>query len=216
MTTISVDDREQTTVLRQVLMGKYRYTINTCRLELGDYHLPGGTLLERKTLHDFCLSIIDGRLFSQAYRLVTSDELSILVLEGTPIGKLPVSNRAFRGALVSLAQTYRLPVLRTLNECDTAWCIDRLVRQKEVLGTKRGPAVSGNARRPLTRRLHVLRALPGIGPRLAGNLFDHFGSVSSVANATPLDLAQTPGIGAERASVIYDTLHEQPGKYVTS
>ena len=216
MDTIRIDDRENAPSLCHVLQEKYHYDVDRCRLPLGDYLLPGGTLLERKTLKDFCVSIIDGRLFSQAYRLASSETFGIVILEGTQAGELTVSHNAFRGALVSLAQTYRIPVLRTLNECDTAWCIDRLAQQKEVLGTKRGPAVSSKARRPLTRRLHVLRALPGIGPRLAGSLLNHFGSVSSVANATPGDLARTPGIGSERAGAIYDTLHEQPGRYVTS
>ncbi len=216
MATIQVDDREEARTLTQVLCDKYGYVIEHRRLELADYHLPGGTLVERKTMQDFALSVIDGRLFSQAYRLATSQARCILILEGLGRNSVALSQKAFRGALISLAQTYGLPVLRTLNECDTGWCMNRLIKQKQVAGLKYGPSPSGRAKRQITRRLHVLRALPGIGPRLAASLYDHFGSINTIANSTIPELAEAPGIGRERARDIFDTMHEQPGIYRTT
>lgn len=214
MKTIRVDDREDARTVTHVLCETYGYALEHCRLELGDYQLPGGTVLERKTLPDFALSIVDGRLFSQAYRLVTSQARCIMILEG--IGSTPtcVSRNAFRGALISLAQTYGLPVLRTLNECDTAWCMNRLVQQKEVVGMKYGPLGSRKSKRCITRRLHVLRSLPGIGPRLATSLFDRFGSVCAVANSSVTELAEVSGIGLARAREIHETLHESRAAYI--
>lgn len=56
-----------------------------------------------------------------------------------------------------------------------------------------------------------LMRLPGIGPRTARLLWDHFGSVERMAAATLEELAQAPGIGKVRAAALHDKLCELKG-----
>ncbi|MCU7920900.1 MAG: hypothetical protein KZQ95_21465 [Candidatus Thiodiazotropha sp. (ex Epidulcina cf. delphinae)] len=45
------------------------FSISIRRLEVGGYEVDGRFLVERKTLSDLMMSIMDGRLFRQACRL---------------------------------------------------------------------------------------------------------------------------------------------------
>lgn len=55
----------------------------TRRLRLGDYHIAGRLLVERKRWPDPVASIVDGRLFRQASRLAGSPCHTVLLLEGS-------------------------------------------------------------------------------------------------------------------------------------
>ena len=68
---ITADDREPQSVLDALkALPNVRVTIS--RLKLGDYQVDRRLLVERKTLRDFALSVLDGRLFSQAARLAST------------------------------------------------------------------------------------------------------------------------------------------------
>ena len=66
-----------------VLQEMKNVSVGIKRLSLGDYLVDNRLIFERKTLNDFALSIIDGRLFSQAIRLASSKYNNVLLLEGT-------------------------------------------------------------------------------------------------------------------------------------
>ncbi len=216
MKTITVDDRERAPQLLAELQAKFGYAVELTRLPLGDYILPSGTLVERKTATDFALSIVDGRLFRQAYRLAVSSRLTVIIVEGS-LATLPstgISPAAVEGALITLAQTYRIPVLRTSSETDSAWHLHRLDGQRSLAPAARG--IRGAGRKPRTverRKNFVLASLPHVGPKLATCLRQHFGSVAAVVAANPAELAAIPGIGERRAIEIHETLHEAPGEY---
>lgn len=57
----------------------------------------------------------------------------------------------------------------------------------------------------------TLTAIPGIGPRLAGDLLRRFGSVAAVRAASIEDIAHIPGIGGKRARVIFEALRAEEG-----
>ena len=67
--TVIVDDRERKSEVIQFLLEMKNVSVGIKRLCLGDYFVDNRLVFERKTLNDFALSIIDGRLFSQAIRL---------------------------------------------------------------------------------------------------------------------------------------------------
>lgn len=52
----------------------------------------------------------------------------------------------------------------------------------------------------------VLQQLPGLGKKRVAALLQHFGSAKQVANATPAQLAQVPGIGEQLAEQIAQAL----------
>lgn len=208
---ITMDSREQAADLAQELAATHGFEIRRAQLPRGDYWIGQDTLVERKTTRDFALSVIDGRLFDQAYRLVTFEEHPILVIEGMNFATdVHLSGNAVRGALITLAQTFRLPVLRTRDQIDTAWTFARLFEQRCRVGTGHGPLRAGLARRLRLRKERVLQALPGIGPETARRLLGHFGSVAAVMAAQAADLQQVPGIGPKRAASLLETVHEEP------
>ena len=62
--TVIADDRERKSQVIQFLSKMKNVSVAIKRLSLGDYLVENRLVFERKTLNDFALSIIDGRLFS--------------------------------------------------------------------------------------------------------------------------------------------------------
>lgn len=209
-----MDCREVAPDLARELAEIHGFELRRALMPLGDYLIGQDTLVERKTTRDFALSVIDGRLFDQAYRLVTRADNAFLVVEGLSFQTdLQVDLNALRGALITLAQTFRLPVLRTRDQADTAWTFARLFEQRQRLGSHSGPLRAGSPRRLRTRKERVLRALPGVGVETARRLLDHFGSVRAVIAASADELQQVPGVGPKRAASLLETVHEEPAPW---
>ena len=110
-----VDDREPDSVI-SALRSMPGVEISVSRLKLGDYLVDSRLLVERKTFQDFATSVIDGRLFSQAARLVASKISAAFILEGTAfdLQSTGVSREALQGALISLSLVFGIPVLRSI------------------------------------------------------------------------------------------------------
>jgi Fanconi anemia group M protein len=69
---ITADDREQKSEVIKSLMGIEKVEVCIRRLSMGDYQVEKRVIVERKTLKDFAVSIIDGRLFKQMIWLANS------------------------------------------------------------------------------------------------------------------------------------------------
>jgi Fanconi anemia group M protein len=61
--------------------------------------------------------------------------------------------------------------------------------------------------------MRILQSLPGIGPGIAHNLLEQFGSVEAVLAADEPDLQGVAGIGAGRAKAIRWAVSEQLAEY---
>jgi ERCC4-type nuclease len=66
---IAIDDRERGSGVVEALRNHPNVELIVRRLALGDYLIARTLVVERKTLSDFALSVVDGRLFTQASRL---------------------------------------------------------------------------------------------------------------------------------------------------
>ena len=76
------------------------FDVRMDRLEVGDYCVDGGVVIERKTYVDFTMSLADGRLFPQAAALARSPHRPIVLLEGPKPPKMPdVHPHALKGAM---------------------------------------------------------------------------------------------------------------------
>ncbi len=109
---IVIDDRERPSGIIEVFselkkksLGKSDFTFEEDRLSIGDYQVDDKLIFERKTLLDFVASIIDGRLFSQASRLASSDLKAVLILEGTAkdLMNSEMQRESIQGAIVSIS-----------------------------------------------------------------------------------------------------------------
>ena len=77
---IVADDREQKSAVINSLMLIENVEVSIGRLSMGDYQIDNRMIVERKTLKDFAVSIIDGRLFKQMIRLANPDSMGVLIL----------------------------------------------------------------------------------------------------------------------------------------
>lgn len=180
---------------------------------MGDYFVRPHLVVKRKTTADFGISVIDGRLFNQAYRLAEFASNSIIIVEGLNYSDSNVSLDAIRGALISLAQTYRIPVLRTKDQKDTAWHINKLVEQRERIGTNRGVLRGYRPKRLATQKSHLLCSLPGIGKKAADSILDKFGSIENMMKAPVEELLEVPGLGTKTVERIQMVISEEFAEY---
>ena len=159
--------------------------------------------VERKTEADYSTSLVDGRLFPQAFRLAHSPHRSMVLIEGHGESPIPdVHPHAIQGAVVSLAAMWRLPVLHTAGPDDSLRVMQFLANQT---GEHRQPVLRRYPRKPkrlASRRIFMLQGLPGVGPALATRLLNQLGSVERVVGADLDTLMRVRGVGRKKAARI--------------
>ena len=215
MISILVDDRERSSAVMEELRRYDQVEVQVQRLAVGDYCLDKHLIVERKTLPDMMASIVDGRMFRQAMRLVSSEFDPLLILEGTSADTrgARVSREAVQGAMITVSVILGIPVLRSHSPQETAWLMVRAAVQvkKVISGNTHRPGYRPKGRRK--RQLSILQGLPRIGPERAERLLDRFGSIQNVINASYDELLSVDGIGKDTARKIQDILNEPPSGY---
>lgn len=211
---VTADDREPKSVL-DALRTLPNVRVSVSRLKLGDYRVDHRLLVERKTLLDFALSVLDGRLFSQAARLAISDMPVALILEGrgADLAASGIRREALQGALVSVSLIFGIPVLRSFGPKETARLMLYAANQLRATASS---ALPRPGRRPKGKRriqLGLLQGLPGVGPWRAKQLLDAFGTVEAVLRADADALESLPGIGGKTAQAIRWAIAESEAEY---
>ena len=212
---VFADDRERNSQMIKVLSESDNVSVEVKRLAVGDYLADHRLVFERKTLNDFAVSIIDGRLFSQAIRLASSKYKSVLILEGTgkELTETGVRREAMQGALITISIVLGIPVLRSKNPSESARLI--LYAARQIKSFARG-AVQRHGSRPRGKRkrqLFILQGLPDVGSQRAARLLESFGSVGAVMAASTEDLQSVEGIGKHIAAKIRWAVSEKIQPY---
>lgn len=212
---IWVDDRERPSAVFRELEGREEIRLEVRRLSVGDYEVDGRLLVERKTLPDLAVSLIDGRLFRQMNRLAASNLKGVLILEGRSRDLEPagVRRQALQGALLTVSLVLGIPILRAISPAETAWLLVQAARQARVVASGALPRSGYRPKGRRQRQLFILQSLPGVGPTRAARLLEHFGSVQQVLNAGAEGLAAVEGIGQGIARRIQDAIAEQGTAY---
>jgi len=208
---IIADDREHRSEVIESLMGIENVDVCIRRLSMGDYQVEKRLIVERKTLKDFAVSIIDGRLFKQTVCLANSNSKAVLILEGTASDTvdLGMTREAMQGALITVSLILGIPVLRSKDPAETAKLIVFIARQIESMA---GGGMQRHGYRPKTKRkrqLFILQGLPGVGSEKAERLLAMFGSVEAVISASSSELQTVDGIGKSIAEKIKWAVSEQ-------
>ena len=208
---ITADDREQKSGVITSLFAIEELTINIRRLPLGDYQIGKRLIVERKTMKDFAISIVDGRLFKQMIRLANFTSQGVLILEGTAadIVDLKMTRASMQGALITVSVILGIPVMRSKDPSETARLIAYIARQLNSItigGLQRhGYRPKGHRR----RQLYILQGLPGIGREKASRLLERFGSVEAAITASSIELQSVEGIGKSIADRIRLVVSEE-------
>jgi len=178
-------------------------------LEVADFILSDHVAIERKTTDDFIQSIIDGRLFEQMEHLKKCFEKPVVIVEGDEdiYSIRQIHPNAIRAAISAIAVDFRVPIIYTQSEEDTALFLYTIAKREQI-ENKKEVNIRGE-KKPLTDKFlqeYLVAGLPGIGVGIARNLLKHFKTVQKVFTATEDDLKKVEKIGKKKAQKIKDIL----------
>jgi DNA excision repair protein ERCC-4 len=215
MVRIIADDRETAGGVVEALRLYPDCQVEIRRLRLGDYQLNGQLLIERKTLRDLVVSIIDGRFLSQARRLASEKLRPVILLEGTSRDLVDsgMSREAIQGALITTSVMFGIPLLRSRDAAETAQLMIFAARQSTRLIAGALPRFGSRPKSKRALELHILQGLPNIGPLRARRLLERFGTVEAAIAATPDSLAKVEGLGPTLARKIRWSVSEPVASY---
>jgi Fanconi anemia group M protein len=207
---IAVDLRERPSEIEYKLVTKYGVKVLRKWLPAGDYLINEHIVVERKTTLDFSRSLIDGRLFRQSLRMKLFFSSAFLLIEGKDLysANININPICVRGALVSLAMRWRIPVLFSKDLDETVsflWLIGNqsVVREKVFSFRPKKQQISA-----YEQQLIILNGLPGIGQNLSARLIKHFGSIEKVILVPEEELIKIRGIGITKARKIRELVTE--------
>lgn len=208
---ICVDVRERGSGVPDALTRRADVLVRYEALSCADYVVEGRVGFERKTAQDLALSVIDGRLFRQASELTKRFDRPVLLIEDfdprQPAGN--VSAEALRGALISIATVFGVPILFSSGPAETAEMLATAGHQARRAYGEGYARVGYRPKGLRKRQLFVLQGLPEIGRLRAAKLLDHFGTLEAIVRAGEEDLAQVDGVGKQTAHRIHSILREK-------
>ncbi len=173
-----------------------------------DYIVSERVAVERKTVDDLAASLVDGRLFEQAFRMRDLYEVPILLVEGRdPFhpSRRAVNPRSLMGAAATLALS-GIGILWSPDGAHTAELIRLLARREQMGGRRRYEIKSPKPRSEEEVAERVLAAIPGVGLERARILLSEFGSLRRVFQASKEELSSLGGIGPATAESIFNVL----------
>lgn len=195
---IIIDHREKNSLVVSELI-KLGFKIQFEQLPVADY-LINNIAVERKTLSDFKSSIINKRIVQQLLEIKQYPKHFIILegLEAEDPYSGAIHENAFRGFLLSVALEYKVPIVFTLNEKDTAKYLYVLARKKE----KSEPGIRASKSRLSNKEQlqFILEGFPGIGPSTAKKLLNEYKTLKELANASQEDLEKLIG---KKAILLY-------------
>ena len=205
---IKSDFREDDSKVREILTRQYGIKLTRANLSAGDYIIDDEIVIERKTTLDFAQSVIDGRLFKQAAKMKQLFDFFIFIIEGDNLynPSINIHPHAILGALVSLALAWRIPVFFSKDMEETALLLWLIANQKTLTYSEFSYRPGRRPKQLRKKQLYILEGLPQIGPKLAIQLLEHFGSVEAVITASEEELMGIQGLGKIKAMKIKEAV----------
>ena len=170
------------------------------QLVIGDYIISDKIAVERKSANDFDGSVINGRLFDQAYRLKQEYETPILIVEG----ESRLKKAAAQGAMVSVIKK-GISIWRVKDYMETVEVLQRLAIS-EAKTSK--PTIKGIRKKkgdPEHNAITAVAAIPGVSAEKSKKLLEHFGGIKNLVGADKKELLKVEGIGKKTAEDIEAT-----------
>ncbi|MFT4297832.1 MAG: DEAD/DEAH box helicase [Candidatus Woesearchaeota archaeon] len=211
---IYVDNREKGNDIAKRLID-IGCEVKLKQLETADYILSSRTGVEYKKIEDFISSLIDGRLLSQAKKLVENFERPLIIIEGEQsiFGVRNIHPNAIRGLIASITVDFRIPIIHTKDPADTAETLFSIAKREQELQKKN--ILIQNSKKPTTKnqqKEYIISSIPGIGQGLAKELLEEFGSIKNIINADISELQKINNIGKTLAIKIKDVIEEKYNK----
>ncbi|MBS3068554.1 hypothetical protein J4450_07650 [Candidatus Micrarchaeota archaeon] len=182
------------------------------QLEIGDFICSARCIIERKTRDDFEASIIDGRLFTQLFNLVSNYERVIIIVEGESNAER-LRKESLLGAYATIITDFGAALFFTRNMEKTAEMIYAIAKHEQL--AKKQPLRIYAKRKTLTisqNQRAIIEMFPMIGPKKAKQLLEHFGNIENIVKASERELKEVEGMGEKRAKVIRRIVEEKYNK----
>lgn len=203
---ITIDYREKNSLVVSELIA-LGFKVKFKGLKVADYVI-NGIAIERKTILDFISSMINHRLEKQLEEL-QQYEKKLLLLEGIEETELyndessnGIHANAIRGFLLSILLKYKIPILFTKNSEDTA-------KFFLVLSKKKNKEHSLNVNKKTLdkkeRLQFILEGFPGIGPKTAKKLLEHFHTLKNILNTPNEKLKELIGKKSEVFRIVEES-----------
>jgi ERCC4-type nuclease len=174
---------------------------------------------QRKTLPDLVASLQDGRLYYELGQLNASGTISYsyLIVESnfsTTIDghytEADISVSTLHSVIAKF-HTHGTGYLPTSTPRSTVACclsVSRYIASGKAWVLHRPKQVTDSWGRTSNKSygIFLLQSFPGIGPKVAEAIYDHFSGVPIAWTITAADLAKVPGVGRKRAESLMASL----------
>jgi ERCC4-type nuclease len=178
----------------------------------GDYAV-GGYLVERKRWNEIAGRMIesDRNLYYQVDKLVSSadalDLSPLLLLEGEIGSSINYSRLSEHKVAEYLAG---LPIMGvTIAPSTSRKCSAKIIARWEDGTPPDVRRIRGTARSDKHTPRFIIEGFPGIGPKTAKLLLNHFGTVMNVITAEQDELLEIDGIGSATVETINEIRHRE-------
>lgn len=193
---IIADYREKANAIIKYLMDS-GIKIELKNLDTSDYMLSSRVGVEFKTQKDFVDSIIDGRLLNQIKNLKNNFEKPLVIVEGSEdlFSQRNIHANAIRGMMATIMVSYSIPLLFTRDSQETSAIFTSIARREQEKGSSE---FSLHVKKPVNikeQQEYVISSLPSVGPSLAKELLDKFGSIKNIINASEEELKKIDKLG---------------------
>jgi len=183
---ITIDYREKNSLVPPELINQ-GMDIEFKQLKVADY-LVRETAIERKTPLDFIQSIIDKRLFNQLKEIKQYPN-HLLIIEGE-FKKTQMHPNAIRGFILSVNLNYKIPIIFTKDEKDTATYLT-LLAKKQSKPLSLNPTKSNLSQNE--RLQYILESFPNIGPIKSKQLLNKFKTIKKIFDSNEQELKKILG-----------------------
>ena len=204
---IVVDNRENNSLVPSELK-KLGFSLEFKQLAVADY-LVGNIAIERKTISDFKSSIINKRIFAQLAEIKQYPSY-FLIIEGISSEDIysgQVHENAFRGMILAIITEFKVPIIFTQNEKDTAKYIAVLANKKT---NSEQPIRASKITLTDSEQIQfILEGFPNVGPVAANKLILEFKTLKNIFNASLSDLEKVIGKKAGRVYELFNRLVDE-------
>jgi ERCC4-type nuclease len=180
---------------------------------------------QRKTIPDLLASLQDGRLYKELSQLSVSATViySFLIVEsafttttdGQYYTQANLSTSTFR-SIIAKFHLFGVGFFPSSDPSDTLYTVTTVSRYLSSgrAQTIQRPKQVTNTWGQITNEeygVFLLQSFPGIGPKVARSIYQHFGGVPIAWSVTADELARVPGIGRVRAERLLAALGDAAG-----
>lgn len=188
---ILIDNREKNSLVPSEL-AKLGFQIEFSQLPVADY-LINNLAIERKSINDLKSSIINKRIFTQMQEL-KQYPVHLLIIEGLNMENISsgiIHENALRGFLLAAQLDYKIPLIFTEDEKETALYISLLAKKRSNQEISlRAKKISLNKKEQIQ---YILEGFPNVGPVKAKALIKKFKSLKNIINAQEKELEEILG-----------------------